>query len=510
MSKGKRYEGGQKLNLKKVFAVIIAFAVIIMFFVGINRLFTRESNTQEKTVALEYFPVYSEGKWGVIDSRGNIIITPEYDEYIVIPDSTTGVFICTYDVNYEDGTYSTKVLNENGEELYIEYERVEALENYDESNSLWYISNILKVMQDGKYGLLNTSTGSLIINCEYDEIETLKGIDNCFITEQDNKYGLVDNIGSVIIENNYDSIASVSDDYSDGFIVEDSNDKYGIIGYSKQEILAIEYDAIKQTDGDGGYYIVKEGQDIEIIDSEGTKYLAGKYDDIISINGGNVIVVNNNKYGIVTLDGTTVIEITYDNISYATGTNYIASNNNKYGIINTDGETLVDFNYEGIVYRSTSAFYEATNSDYTSDLIDSNMEIKLSSVIISELNESGGYIKVRQDSEYKYYNFKFEEKSSQELLTTNTIFLSINEEGKYGFVNKNGNVVVDYIYDDAREQNDYGYASVKLDGKWGAVDSRGNVAVEPTYTLENNAIVEFIGNYHLGEDLNLYYFTDEN
>ena len=79
MSRGKRYDGEQKLNVKKVFAVIIAIAVIVMFIIGISKLFNTESVTQEKTVALKYFPVYTEGKWGVIDSRGNTIIRAEYD-----------------------------------------------------------------------------------------------------------------------------------------------------------------------------------------------------------------------------------------------------------------------------------------------------------------------------------------------------------------------------------------------------------------------------------------------
>ena len=69
--------------------------------------------------------------------------------------------------------------------------------------------------------------------------------------------------------------------------------------------------------------------------------------------------------------------------------------------------------------------------------------------------------------------------------------------------------MVNYIYDEAKEQNDYGYASVKTDGLWGAVDSKGQIAISPSYDLENNVLIEFIGKYHLGEDLNLYYFTDE-
>ena len=508
MSRGKRYDGEPKLNLKKVFAVIIAFAVIIMFIIGINKLFTGESNTEEKTVSLAYFPVYTEGKWGVIDSKGNTIITPEYDEYIVIPDNTQPVFICTYDVNYEDGTYKTKALNEKNEQIYSEYEQVEALENYDESNNLWYTKNILKVVKDGKYGLLNTSNGALVVNCEYDEIEALKGVENSFITEKDNKYGLVDNIGTVILESNYEDIKPLTNEYEDGFIVENEEGKYSLTSYGKQEILKPIYDEIKQTDGDNNYYIVREGQDLEVVDSDGQKYLVGEYDDIISVNNGNAIVENNNKYGVVNVDGTEVIKPDYDSISYASGNNYIVEANNKFGVINTDNEQLIDTKYDNIVYRSTAGFYEATNSDYTSDLIDNNMEVKLSGIIVSEVNESDGYIKVRQDDEYKYYNFRFEEKTPKEILSGNTIFLSKNEEGKYGFVDRNGNVVVNYIYDDATEQNDYGYASVKLDGKWGAVDSRGNVTVEPTYTLENNTRIEFIGKWHLGEDLNLYYFTD--
>ena len=130
MSRGKRYDGEQKLNLKKVFAVIIALAVIVMFFIGISKLFNKESITEEKAVALRYFPVYTNDKWGVIDSKGNIIIEPQYEEYIVIPDNTKPVFICTYNVDYEKNTYNTKVLNEKNEEIVTGYDTVEAIENY--------------------------------------------------------------------------------------------------------------------------------------------------------------------------------------------------------------------------------------------------------------------------------------------------------------------------------------------------------------------------------------------
>ena len=71
-------------------------------------------------------------------------------------------------------------------------------------------------------------------------------------------------------------------------------------------------------------------------------------------------------------------------------------------------------------------------------------------VIVSELNTEVGYLRVRSDGEYKYYNFKFEEKTNKEVLASNTLFL-VKENGKYGYENKEGERVVDCIYDDAKE-----------------------------------------------------------
>lgn len=68
---------------------------------------------------------------------------------------------------------------------------------------------------------------------------------------------------------------------------------------------------------------------------------------------------------------------------------------------------------------------------------------------------------------------------------------------------------MDYIYDDATEQNEFGYASVKKDGLWGCVDSKGSLKITPAYKLENNMLIEFIGKWHIGEDLNLNYYTDK-
>ena len=44
-------------------------------------------------------------------------------------------------------------------------------------------------------------------------------------------------------------------------------------------------------------------------------------------------------------------------------------------------------------------------------------------------------------------------------------------------------------------------------GKWGAIDENGNIVVEPSLTLDNNTVINFIGTWHLSEDTNARYYT---
>lgn len=83
------------------------------------------------------------------------------------------------------------------------------------------------------------------------------------------------------------------------------------------------------------------------------------------------------------------------------------------------------------------------------------------------------------------------------------------KNGKYGYIDKNKNVIVDYIYDDAKEQNNYGYSAVKVNNLWGVIDKMGKLIVEPKYELKDNLVIDFINKYHLGRDINLNYYTDK-
>ena len=154
MGKGRRYDDEPKLNLKKVFGTIITLIVIIMIVVTINKILSKQAKNIE-TEKNTYFSAYVDGKWGVINNTGKTIIDTTYDEMITIPNPEKPVFVCVYDVNDQTGEYKTKVINEKGEELFTDYDRVEVIENYDTKQNIWYENNLLRVVKNGKYGLID-------------------------------------------------------------------------------------------------------------------------------------------------------------------------------------------------------------------------------------------------------------------------------------------------------------------------------------------------------------------
>lgn len=506
--KGKRYDTEPKLNLKKVFAVIIAIVVLIMFIFIIKNILTKGKDTG-KITSSSYFALYQDNKWGVIDSTGNTVIAPSYQEMIIIPNNKKDVFLCTYDINTDTGEYKTKALNSKNEESFTDYSQIEALENFDKNNNVWYEENVLKVEKDGKYGLIDLS-GNQLLPCEYENITALTGVKNSILVQKDGKYGLVNNEGTKVIDTECTQILSLGDDYKNGYIVANAENKYGVIDYMGKQILANNFEKVEQIYGKD-LFVVSEAGKQKLVNSQGEVVLETGFDTIKQIlqysSTQGIVFVKDSKYGVMNTQGEVLIENTYDELKEVKNSTFIAKQNNKYGIIDLEKNVKVDFIYTAISYNTQADIYIAEDEDYKSSILDNNFEVKLTG-ILSEMNEEKGYMKLRIDDEYKYYNFKFEEKTAKDILPTNTLYLS-KKDGKYGFVNTNGEVVVDYIYDDATEQNSYGYASVKKDGKWGSIDTNGNVVIEPKYNLDNNYVIDFIGIWHLGQDINMNYYCEK-
>ena len=242
---GRRYDDTPKLNKKKVLATILTIIVIMMIGISLKNIILSENKTKDVSTLLTYIPVYSDEMWGVIDNKGNNIIKPSYEEMIIIPDENEGLFICIYDVDYNNETYKTKVINAEGNRILTDYEMVEALENTD-GKTVWYEENVLRYMENGKYGLIDFS-GKEIVEPIYDNIYTIEGIEKNLILEKDGKKGVINSkTKEIVVPVEYQEVTNISKSYEDGYIVKNDEGKFGLIGSDKSKILEEKYTEIKK------------------------------------------------------------------------------------------------------------------------------------------------------------------------------------------------------------------------------------------------------------------------
>ena len=498
MSRGRRYSNEPKLNIKKVIAVIMTLAIIVLFIVAITKLLKSDKKI---ITANTYFSVYTNNKWGVIDNNANIVIEPTYDEMIIIPDNKKDVFICTENVDYTNNTYNTKVLNSKNKQILDQYGKVEPIENYDEYKNFWYEKNLLKFQKDEKYGLIDLN-GKILLDAIYDDIYSLKGTKDVVITVQDKKLGLANSEGIIVIPNKYTQIKSLGED-TNLYIVQDENGKYGI--YNKTEN---KYQDIKQI-GNKEWFCVKENDKYKIISQNEETTVDLEFDDVKQIKNNVIVYTKNKKYGAYNIETKKKIDCKYNELKYTCENNFIAKSGNSYGIIDIENNAKLKLEYANIQNYEKAQIYEVEEKNNTSSeesILNKDLK-EIAKGIVNELNSDKSYIKLWTEEGYKYYSLSGEEKASKEILTNNNIFLK-KEKGKSGFVDKDGKTVTDCIYDDAKEQNEYGYAAVKKNGKWGAINSNGDIVCEINYNLDENLLIDFIGKYHLAKDINLLAYTD--
>lgn len=499
-NQARRYNDENKLNYKKIFAVLIFIIVVIMFVVGIKKLITTGMTSTGRITAVSYFPVYSNGKWGIINSDGKVIIEPQYDEMPVVPDSSQSLFVCTYDVDYQAGTYKTKVVNEKNDSIITGYDSVNFIDNIDENGNIYYVNNVLIVQKDGKYGLVNLK-GSKVLDAEYDEISILSGVDNSLIIRKDNNIGLCDYSGNIIITPEYKDIIAIGNDYKNGYITVNHNGLYGIIDFNKAVILDNQYLDIKPIYS-SNKYAVKIDEGYRIIDKSGKPIVNKSFEDIKDINNDNIIFKQNGKFGITNVNLEDKVKAQFDDLIFMSNNNYIAQDNGLYGVIDINNEVQIDFTYLNIDNNTKAGVVIAKNEQDKYDLYDSTMSLRLT---VDDIQIDEEYMTVLIGQEYKYYNFKFEEIDAKTIFSTNAI-LADEKDGKYGFVSSNGKAVVDYKYDDVTELNKYGFAGIKQNGLWGAINAKGEIIIEPYYNLDNYPTIDFIGEWHKG--IGADYYTD--
>lgn len=84
--------------------------------------------------------------------------------------------------------------------------------------------------------------------------------------------------------------------------------------------------------------------------------------------------------------------------------------------------------------------------------------------VVESVNQD--YVSIYSKSELNYINKEGELVPNTEVYKDLKLYSYKSEEGKWGFKDKSGNIVIEAKYDVVTELNEYGFAGVYTDGKW--------------------------------------------
>lgn len=315
---------------KKTIAIILAIIIVVIIAIAVTIIINKNKAKKEMfdyeieeiaEIEYKYFILYRNDKYGVMDSKGNIVVETKYDK-VVIPNSKKAVFICS-----NEGEEKNTVLNEKGEKIFTVYDNVEEIPLEGLITALPYEKSVLKYKVNDQYGLIDLD-GNRIIKAIYEEIKGLKYKEGELLAKHNGKYGVINVNGAKIINFDYDNIEA--DKYyveeekykKSGYIVCTTTDegyRYGYISYKGDKILDTNYNNLRRV-------TEIEGEDIYIIASNNGQYgllknkdvqIDFKYQGIEYNSTNNLLVLNRGtKYGVYTLTGQEVVAIDYKTIQF--------------------------------------------------------------------------------------------------------------------------------------------------------------------------------------------------
>ena len=428
------------------------------------------------------------GKYGIINFDGKKITKAIYNNISNLPYKEGELLV------EKDGKYGViSILGKNI--LPIQYKEIKVDEYYEAENAYRYSGYIVGNDTDKgtMYKYINYKT-NIETKSEYQDIKRIVDYEDkdkfYLIYEKDNKYGVIED-ENTIINNEYDNIEY--DNLNQLFIVK-KDGKYGIVKLNGETLISCLYDEI---DIEGIYIYALKNEEQTIFNTSGEKIEDQKYKSVYNVENTNykITINDENKYGVLDENNNSIISNNYFYIGYL-GNNYfvVSGQNGKNGIIDNKGDVILDTKYDTIEKIEDTNLIDAVEINTNTITLFNNEMKELNKMSNANIFVEKNYIRIYSNKEQKYFNSNGEEKSNKEILSQNKIFSDV-KDGKWGFVDSNGNVIVDYIYDDVTEQNLYRFAGIKKDGKWGSINEDGQVIIEPTYTLNNNE-VDFVGEYY--------------
>ncbi|SEW51169.1 WG repeat-containing protein [Chitinophaga arvensicola] len=317
-----------------------------------------ENEKDDKDTAKNYCLVITQlnGKYGAVDTLGNIISEPVYSEMNVVTTRVAAV--------KKDGRWGWIAIS-NGAVLQAPL--------YEAADKSYVREHTLQIKKGGKVGLA-AEDGAIIVPAEYDSFEYLNSQDRYFGFTVNGKSGVMDRNGKIVVPAAYERCSMNAG--NDLFSVV-AKGKTGFVNAQGKELLPLQYTAVAEL---GDAVKVSVGNKNGVVNAEGKEIIPAQYDDIKAINAAGqeafrnlvpsgadktvcFLVKQQDKIAVFDPAGKQLSPFIYSEVTPFSryDTPFLAvARDGKAGVLRPDGKVAVPPVYEGIAagYLSNYSYVE--------------------------------------------------------------------------------------------------------------------------------------------------------
>lgn len=261
---------------------------------------------------------------------------------------------------------------------------------------------------------------------------------------------------------------------------------------SQYNLLTVEYDTFSGwyygSDAEYGYAKVSIDGKYGLLKSDNKATIKCEYDDVGLLMNGVLPVKRNDEYFYVTAEGYRKL-VTDDSASYLgtfSSTYAPAEINGKYGYIDKKvKEHHFEYDYAGCFSNEIAAVQKDGKWAVINTSFKNVTDYIFDEILLDEYGfcSTYGVFFAKQDGKYYLYNKEGEKISDgfedAKLFASNEP-AAVKLNGKWGFISKSGEIVIEPTYEDA-DSFSLGYAPFLENGKWGCIDEDGVVLIEPIF-----------------------------
>lgn len=350
-------------------------------------------------------------------------------------------------------------------------------------------------LEDANINIEEDNASRTIIPFKYDSVSDF--IEGVAIVTQPGRKSAIDKSGNEAFNLPYDALFS---HFSDGMLAVRHDGKWGFVDKTGKLVIELIYDAVNDFH-DGVAYVKLNGNQI-YINKEGKETFPSEKLNISKedfVECGLVEIERDGKYGFADKDGREVVAPIYDYVdNFCDGLAEVYREDESgctgYGVINEAGKEIVPTMYDSIEILNNGLI--AVTGEYELlGLYNEEGEVLFEPYYnnyeyIGYFNEGFAIVHSRNgtftDNQPLGHNFAnvdygFIDERGEEIAWGYECASNFNEgraavkrQGLWGFIDKEGNEVVEMVYDQVRDFHE-GRAAVCMDGKWGYIDLDGKV-----------------------------------